>query len=72
MSIAPFVQSPADVVDRMLIASTQRYAIRAVGLEIDPNLIRESRARIRQAGLRPGRDDLHRGMREGFDALRAH
>jgi SAM-dependent methyltransferase len=77
---APFVQSPPDVIDRMLalaairpgdvlydlgsgdgrvvIAAARRHGIRAVGFEIDPDLVRESRQAIESAGL-AGLTEIH-------------
>lgn len=71
--LAPFVQTPQDVADRMLslagvregdvlydlgsgdgrivVAAARSYGIRAVGLEIDPDLVRDSRKAIEEAGL---------------------
>ena len=72
-TIAPFVPSPPDVVDRMLalaqvtkadivydlgsgdgripIAAAKKYGVRAVGLDIDPRRIEESRANAKDAGV---------------------
>jgi ankyrin repeat protein/outer membrane protein assembly factor BamB len=36
---------------RILIAAAKRYGCRAVGYEIDPNLVQESRAKAKEAGL---------------------
>ena len=72
-SLAPYVPSPAEVVDRMLalaavtsddvvydlgcgdgripIAAARTYGARAVGLDIDPRRIEESRTNARAAGV---------------------
>jgi predicted RNA methylase len=71
--VAPYVQSPPDVVDRMLalagvragdilydlgsgdgrivLAAARAYGIKAVGLELDPDLVADSRKVIVAAGL---------------------
>lgn len=36
---------------RIVITAARRYGIRAVGFDIDPDLVRESRANIKKAGL---------------------
>jgi SAM-dependent methyltransferase len=36
---------------RIVVAAAARYGVRAVGFEIDPNLVKESREAIRAAGL---------------------
>lgn len=36
---------------RIVIAAARKYGINAVGFEIDPNLVRASREKIREAGL---------------------
>jgi SAM-dependent methyltransferase len=72
-SLAPYVPSPPEVVDRMLllagvtrddvvydlgcgdgripIAAAKTYGARAVGLDIDPKRIEESRANAKAAGV---------------------
>jgi hypothetical protein len=71
--IAPYVQTPLDVVDRMLdlavigagdvlydlgagdgrivLAASATYGIRAVGYEIDPDLVADARESIGRAGV---------------------
>lgn len=36
---------------RIVITAARRYGVRAVGFDIDPHLVRESRANIKKAGL---------------------
>ena len=72
-SLAPFVATPEEVVDRMLtlaqvtrtdvvydlgcgdgripIAAAKKYGARAVGIDIDPRRIDESRANAKAAGV---------------------
>jgi SAM-dependent methyltransferase len=72
-SLAPFVPSPDDVVDRMLtlakvtrndvvydlgsgdgripIAAAKKYGAKGVGIEISPELVAQSRANARAAGV---------------------
>lgn len=72
-SLAPFVPTPPDVVDRMLalasvskddvvydlgsgdgripIAAARTFGARAVGFEIDPRLVQQSRASAKAAGV---------------------
>jgi precorrin-6B methylase 2 len=72
-TLAPYVPTPQDVVDRMLtlanvtkddvvydlgsgdgrivITAARTYGARAVGIDIDPDRIRESRANARLAGV---------------------
>jgi precorrin-6B methylase 2 len=72
-SLAPYIPTPEDVVDRMLvlaevrrddvvidlgcgdgripIRAAQKYGARAIGVDIDPQRIAESRANARAAGV---------------------
>src|SRR5512145_2066805 len=71
--LAPYVQTPPDVVDRMLafsgvgagdvvvdlgagdgrviLTAAQTYGVRAVGYEIDSDLVADARRSIREAGV---------------------
>lgn len=71
--LAPFVQSPEEVVEcmlalaepregdvvydlgsgdgRIVLAAARIYGVRAIGLELDPNLVSESRRAVADAGL---------------------